>query len=90
MSALPFQGGVILRAVVPDAGFGTCYAMLTAMVILLWNSWDYLCEIKRTQTPIQGKDWKKYLFNCSSFGAVDITALKFFVSLHVTNIYTSD
>ena len=33
MSALPFQGGVILKSFVPDSGFGT-YAMLTAMVIL--------------------------------------------------------
>ena len=33
MSALPFQGRVILRTFVPDSGFGS-YAMLTTMVIL--------------------------------------------------------
>jgi hypothetical protein len=33
MSALPFQGGVILRTFAPVSGFGT-YAMLIAMVIL--------------------------------------------------------
>jgi hypothetical protein len=33
MLALPFQGVVIFRTLVPDLGFGT-YAMLTAMVIL--------------------------------------------------------
>ena len=33
MSAMSFQGGVILRAFVLDSGLGT-YAMLTAMVII--------------------------------------------------------
>jgi hypothetical protein len=34
-ATLPFQGGVIFRTFVPDTGFGT-YAMLTAMVILVF------------------------------------------------------
>ena len=33
MSALPFQGGVILKILFPDSGFGT-YAMFTEMVNL--------------------------------------------------------
>ena len=39
--AVTFAFRIILRTFVPDSGFGT-YVMLTAMVILAKNCWDYL------------------------------------------------
>lgn len=39
MSTLPLQGRVIFTTFLPDSGFGT-----HAMVVLPYNSWDYLNE----------------------------------------------